>query len=88
MKEKIKEIFAILILPIIFLNHFPFLATQTKQKEEANVMNNRFDFKQENPELPHNSYLVSETSNWFIFGITTTASAVSSFVKDMFNWKK
>ena len=89
MKEKIKKIFATILLPIVFSNHFPFLTVQTKQKEEkVDIVKDQLAPREENPEKIHPEYSVGVSRNSFVVGITSTATVISDFIHNIFYPKK
>ena len=81
MKEKIKKIFAIFTLPVLFLTHFPFLAIQTREKGET-IIKEQSEPRQENSEMPHIEYPIYENRDLVVSGIYTSASTVS--IEDYF----
>jgi len=71
MKEKIKKLFAVFMLPIVFSNSFPFLKTHLKKKEE-------------NPDIVQAQHSVGGERNVFISGLTATASTITTSIKSIF----
>ena len=87
MKEKIKKIFAILALPLVFSNQFPFVNLQSKQEEKKDKVSVQSVQRENDPDFIHPTYS-TEARNYFVTGITTTATAISDFIHDIFYSKK
>jgi len=84
MEKKIKKIFAILALPLVFSNQFPFVNLQSKQEEEKKDRVSVQSIQRENdPDFIHPTYS-TEVRNSFVTGITTTVTAIH----DIFYSKK
>jgi|AntAceMinimDraft_18_1070375.scaffolds.fasta_scaffold22304_2 hypothetical protein len=71
MEEKIKKMFAVFMLPIIFSNSFPFLKIHLKKKEE-------------NPDIVQVQRSVNVERNGPMSYMTATASTITAFIEDMF----